>query len=141
MSRLRYLVVSFAIGACASPPALGTPSECPSQDFSEFIEAFAESTEIQRAFTSYPLEIQQLDLKAEPEPRPFTRSLERHQVEFPVLPGQSERKAKSLELRVNPLASGHAELVLWKRDTDYQVSYFFRKNACWELERIEDGAL
>ncbi|MFY0581023.1 hypothetical protein ACN28S_48330 [Cystobacter fuscus] len=78
MSRLRYLVVSFAIGACANPSALGTSSECPSQDFSEFIEAFAESTEIQRAFTSYPLEKQQLDLDAKPEPRPFTRSLERH---------------------------------------------------------------
>ncbi|MFY0581022.1 hypothetical protein ACN28S_48325 [Cystobacter fuscus] len=62
-------------------------------------------------------------------------------MKFPVLPSQSERKAKSLELRVNPPASGHAELVLWQPDTDYQVSYFFRKNACWELERIEDRSL
>jgi hypothetical protein len=107
----------------------------------EFLEAFAESQELQRAFTSYPLVQQQMDVAANPEPKPFVRSLERSQVKFPVLPSKAERKAKSLDVRVDPLTSREARLTLFQNDTDYQVSYFFRRGSCWELERIEDASL
>jgi len=135
-----HLILSFAIAACGHSPA-GAPAACPSQDFLEFMEAFSESTEVQRAFTRFPLERQHLEVSAEPEPRPLVRKLGRDQVELPVLPNKDERKAKSLGLRVEKLASTQAQVVLEKSDTDYRVSYFFSRAACWELERIEDGSL
>ncbi len=106
-----------------------------------FLEAFSESNEVQKAFTRSPLVKQQVDAAADPEPKPFVRSLERHQVTFPVLPNKTEREARSLVLRVDQLDSREAKLRLFKDDTSYQVRYFFRKGACWELERIEDTSL
>lgn len=115
---------------------------CPSQDFPKFLKAFSESKKIQIAFTKYPLRKQQLDLNADPEPKPFIRNLERHQIEFPVFPGEAKRKKESLNLRIDKLTSGKAELTIRASDSDsYQVSYFFSKNSCWKLERIEDWSL
>ncbi len=82
-----------------------------------------------------------MDMNAEPEPTPFTRRLEREQVGFPLIPNRAKREAEALDLKVAPLAPGQVRLTLLKSDTDYQVSYFFRKGACWELERIEDASL
>jgi hypothetical protein len=153
LRKLTYLVLSLAIAACehSQAPEPTAPSvkqassseatACPSQEFTEFLEAFSESKEVQKAFIRYPLVQQQVDAAADPEPKPFVRSLERHQVTFPVLPNKAERKAQSLVLRVDQLASREAKLTLFKSDTDYQVSYFFRRGACWELERIDDASL
>jgi hypothetical protein len=115
--------------------------QCPSQEFSGFLDAFAESVEIQKAFTRFPLKRQQLDLDAEPEPKPILRSLSREHVRFPIIPNEAERKARLLGLRVDELTTRQAKLTLVKNDTDFQVSYFFTKNSCWKLERIEDWSL
>jgi hypothetical protein len=141
MKTLACLVFVLALASCARSPEPEATARCPAQEFSEFLEAFSESQEVQRAFTKYPLEKQQVDVNATPEPKPFTRRLERQQVEFPLIPNKAERKAQSLDLRVDPLAAGQVRLTLLQSDTDYQVSYFFRKDACWELERIEDASL
>lgn len=114
---------------------------CPSQNFSKFLKEFSEREEVQKAFTKYPLEQQQLDLDADPEPKPFVRNLGRHQIKFPVIPRESERQMKSLTLRVSKIASRRAKLTLSKSDTDYRILYFFSKNSCWKLERIEDWSL
>lgn len=92
-------------------------------------------------FTKYPLKQQQLDLNAEPEPKPVVRKLRRDQVSFPVMPNETERKQKSLVSRINENKSNHVTLTMVKSDTDYQVNYFFNRNSCWYLERIEDWSL
>lgn len=111
---------------------------CPAQDFSEFIIAFSENIEVQMAFTKYPLQQQRLDANAEPEPKPVLRELRREQVSFPVIPNQAERKKQSLVFRINENKSNYKKLTILKDDSDYQVDYFFSRNSCWRLERIED---
>lgn len=127
-------------GAGKGAPDVANP-QCPSQEFAGFLNAFAENVEIQKAFTKFPLKRQQLDLEAEPEPKPVLRLLSRSQVKFPIIPNAAERKTKSLNFRVDELNARRAKVILVKSDTDYQVSYFFRKNSCWKLEHIEDWSL
>ena len=135
---------SSALDSDAHPVEKGTincPVVCPSQEFTKFLKAFSERKDIQRAFTKYPLKRQQLDLDAEPEPKPIIKSLELHQIEFPLIPDELERKAKSLALRIDKITSKKAKLTLSRIDTDYQVLYFFSKSQCWKLERVEDWSL
>ena len=96
---------------------------------------------MQVAFTQYPLLEQRLDINAEPEPKPVVRKLRRDQVSFPVFPNEAERRKQSLVLRIDEKKSNHVKLTLVKEDTDYQVNYFFSRDSCWRLKRIEDRSL
>ena len=153
MRNPQLLILCFAISACERTPtleAVAPPVEhasanasvaCPSQEFSRFAEAFSESQEIQMAFTEYPLEMQQLDTQAMPEPKPFTSRLQRHQIEFPIIPNKAKRMAKALRLRVEQLEPGRAKLTLMQDDSDYLVEYFFRRDACWKLVSVDNQSL
>ena len=135
---------SFALDAAerhVSQEKVKNYPACPSQDFSEFLKVFSENIVIQRAFTKYPLKKWQLDLDSDPEPKPVLRNLRSSQISFPVIPGESERNLKSLTFRIEKIESKKAKLLLMKADTDYQISYFFSKNSCWNLDRIEDWSL
>lgn len=111
---------------------------CPGDDFSVFIHAFSNDTSIQKAFTRYPLKTQRLDPNAEPEPKEVTQNLGRYQIQFPILPLHEERVRRSLEIRIGSVTADDAQIALVKPDTGFQVSYFFKKNGCWKLTRIED---
>jgi predicted DNA binding CopG/RHH family protein len=151
LNRFKYAIFLLIFGSiCSHAYALDPASHpirqagqvaCPSRDFSEFIKAFSENTEMQAAFTKYPLQQQRLDTNAEPEPKPVIRKLRRDQVSFPVFPNEAERKKRSLVLRIDEKKYNHVKLTLVKDDTDYQVNYFFSRNSCWRLERIEDWSL
>lgn len=116
-------------------------ASCPAADFSVFVREFSNDIRIQKAFTRYPLKKQRLDPDAEPEPKKIVQDLERHKIKFPVLPLHEERVKRSLEIRIDSVTVTNAKITLIKPDTDYQVSYFFKKNNCWRLTRIEDWSL
>ena len=153
MKYFYFLITALTVAVSGQSFALDAPEQhvsqetvknrpaCPSQDFPEFLKVFSENVDIQKAFTKYPLKKQQLDLDADPEPEPVLRNLQRGQISFPVIPGESERKLKSLTLRIEKVEPKKAKLSLVKADTDWHVLYFFSKNACWNLERIEDWSL
>jgi len=132
---------AYALDPSSHPIRQTGQFACPSRHFPEFIKAFSENTEIQAAFTKYPLQQQRLDANAEPEPRPVVRKLRRDQVSFPVFPNEAERKKQSLVWRIDEKKSNLVKLTLVKSDTDYQINYFFSRNSCWRLERIEDWSL
>lgn len=117
------------------------PISCPGINFPEFFSAFSDSEELQRVFIKTPLKTQRLDLDAKPEPKPIVRLLSRQNIKFPLIPLRPDRDAKSLILRIDKVSGKRAEATLFKNDTDYQVSYFFSKTACWRLDRIEDWSL
>ena len=150
MNQFKYFIISlifsissyaYALDPASQPNQQANQIACPSRDFSEFIQAFSENTEIQVAFTQYPLLEQRLDINAEPEPKPVVRKLRRDQVSFPVFPNEAERRKQSLVLRIDEKKSNHVKLTLVKADTDYQVNYFFSRDSCWRLKRIEDRSL
>ena len=129
-------------GAPASPQVNGASQEatCPYADFDSFISDFSEKIGLQRTSIMLPLKIQSLDPAAEPEPTLVATEISGTQIELPVFPSRAQQLAEGLETRQST-ADGEVMVTIFKADTDYQKSYFFRKDPCWKLVRIRDDSL
>jgi hypothetical protein len=114
---------------------------CPAQNFRDFLFLYANSESIQRTFIKTPLKTQRLNLDAEPEPKPITKTLQYSQLTFPLLPLLAERNANLWSLRIDELSEKKAKATVFKKDTGYQVTYFFIKKYCWVLEAIENWSM
>lgn len=130
----------------ARPPvAQVKPAEveraCPSQDFDQFLQAFATNVDVQRAHTADPLLSESLDVTADPEPRLVSRQLDRAEQQFPLMPSPQQQLDDGLKASQTRLGAQEVEVMLRKPDTDYQVSFFFRKDGCWELYRKRDDSM
>lgn len=148
--RVSYFCLFVAIGLASTQIVLAADYQvvnlkqstaCSVENFPGFFSAYADSETIQRAFLKTPLKVLRLDLNAEPEPKPVVRKLKYSQIKFPLLPLRAEREAKSLALRIDKWSEKKAEATLFKKDTGYQVTYFFVKNDCWALVAIEDWSM
>ena len=135
------LLAAAPYGQAAQQGAPAVTPACPAQDISFFIQRFATDEAIQRVFTVVPLTSQQLDLDAQPEPEQRTRTLQREQITFPVLPLAQERADGDLTMRLEEVTTLSARLDLFKADTDYLISYFFKLGDCWRLVRIDNQSL
>lgn len=129
-----------APAAVAPAPAAVAAKACPSQDFAVFLKAFADDVEVQKAHTQRPLRSETIDANADPEPKPVTAMLDGDALRFPLMPSASQQQAEGLVSSQTEL-NGDKEVMLVKPDTDYQRSFFFRKDACWTLYRMRDDSL
>lgn len=130
-------------GAAPAASAAATPATataCPSQDFDAFLAAFADEIEVQRAFTQRPLRSETVDANADPEPKPVTAMLDGDALKFPLMASRAKQQAEGLVLSQSEL-NGDKQVMLAKPDTDYQLSFFFRKGECWTLYRMRDDSL
>ena len=155
MSQFKYAVFLLIFFICSHVYALDPGSRsareavsrheiaCPARDFSEFITVFSENTEVQIAFTKYPLKKQRLDLDTQPEPISYIENLVANQIRFPILPLQEERIKRLLELRIDTVTVNNAKVTLLKPNTDYQLVYEFGidEGDCWHLISIDDQSL
>jgi hypothetical protein len=157
MARMIVLLVMTALlGACkAAPqqnsadaqPAVPSPTltsaapACPSPSFDGFLKAFIESVAVQKAFSAEPLESQTVDATAEPEPALVTKMLTAAELQFPLIPSEQQQAKEGLTMRQSVLENGDTKVTLAKEDTDYQISFYFRKNTCWQLFRIRNDSL
>lgn len=143
MKRLNLLTLAagclIAQAGQAAPAKAHAPA-CPSAQFPAFFAAYADSAALQKAFTDYPLAHVLLDHAAEPA-REVSVQLQRDKLSFPLIPPRAQRKHEGLALRTDEVDAQHAKVSLFKEETGYQVVYFFRKDACWKLERKEDRSL
>lgn len=96
-----------------------TATACPSQDFKVFLNVFADSTKVQKAFTQIP-------------------NVSFDKLTFPIIPGAKARKKDDLNLSVAQLKKNSAKVVLDKSETDYRIEFYFEKKECWMLVRAED---
>ena len=151
------LVVAALLGACKATPqqnSVDAPSgvptpvapisvalACPSPNFDGFLKAFMENVEVQKAFSTEPLESQTVDATAEPEPALVTKTLAAAELKFPLIPSEQQQAKEGLTLRQSVLENGDIKVTLAKEDTDYQVSFYFKKEVCWELIRIRNDSL
>jgi len=126
--------------ANAAPAAATPATACPSQDFDAFLAAFADDVEVQRAFTQRPLRSETVDANADPEPKPVTAMLDGDALAFPLMASRAKQQAEGLVLSQSEL-NGDKQVMLAKPDTDYQLSFFFRKGECWTLYRMRDDSL
>ncbi|WP_148650391.1 hypothetical protein [Lysobacter capsici] len=137
-----------APAAQAAAPSAATPAAapakatiaCPSQDFDAFLKAFADDVEVQKAHTQRPLQSDSVDPNADPEPKQVTAMLDGDALQFPVMPSSQTQKSDGLVLSQTEL-NGDKQVMLVKPDTDYQLSFFFRKGECWTLYRKRDDSL
>ncbi len=127
--------------AASTPAAASTMSACPSPDFESFLKAFMADVKIQKKFSADPLESQAIDATAEPEPALVTRMLTATELQFPLIPSEQQQAGEGLKIRQSELESGDIKVTLGKEDTDYQMSFYFKKNGCWELIRIRNDSL
>jgi len=156
-SRILALAALLALAGCDmasnSPPAAAAQEKpspaaapataataCPSQDFDAFLAAFADSAQVQRAFTQRPLRSESVDANADPEPKPVTAMLDGDALKFPLMASRAKQQAEGLVLSQTEL-NGDKQVLLAKPDTDYQLSFFFRKGECWTLYRMRDDSL
>lgn len=139
---MRLFAIALAMSGILFPySGHARPIVCPATDFARFIDAYANDIAIQKAFTSDLIRKQHLDLTAEPEPKMVSELLHRDVIRFPILPLRAERTRRALKMRFGNVNARSAKFVLFKPDTDEQVEFFFQKNRCWILMRIDDTSL
>jgi hypothetical protein len=129
--------------ALASPAAAPAPSEpaCPGRDFAAFLAAFGADAAVQARYTAFPLPMSALE-DGPDEPRTVVRQVGRAAARLPLLPLPSQRAADSLALRTEAAPGGRRHAVLYKPDTDHQVTYVFApERGCWRLVRVDDQSL
>lgn len=155
MTRMVVLLVMVALlGACKAAPQQDSAdirsavaalpaaaAACPSPDFDGFLKAFTESVEVQKAFSAEPLESQTVDATAEPEPALVTKMLAAGELQFPLIPNKQQQAQQGLTMRQSVLENSDTKVTLAKEDTDYQMSFYFRKSECWQLYRIRNESL
>ena len=149
------LAMAALLGACKAPPQqdstdvrpavaaqlAAAPLACPSSSFDGFLKAFMESVEVQKTFSAEPLETQSVDATAEPEPALVTKMLTAAELQFPLIPSGQQQAQERLTMRRSVLENGDTKVTLTREDTDYQMSFYFRKNECWQLFRIRNESL
>jgi hypothetical protein len=136
---LVFAANSYAIDTTTSQES-SINSHCPVESFKIFFDAFSENVQLQKKVTQLPLK-KLIVINADPEPRSVVNKLKRNQIAYPVIPNLLERQNKGLSVRLETLGPHKAKATLFKDDTDYQVIFFFIKNGCWKLNRIEDWSL
>ncbi|WP_201002246.1 hypothetical protein [Pseudomonas cichorii] len=145
---LAMLVISAAtlystssLAANTQLPAPENVAACPAQDFDSFLKRFANDIEVQKTFVSTPLQSEYIDPEAQPEPRPVSELLDKSQLKFPLMPSDQQQHDQGLTLAQQPNGPDQAVIKLTKADTGYQLSLFFKREACWMLYRIKDESL
>ncbi|MGZ7456145.1 hypothetical protein ACXPVS_04775 [Pseudomonas sp. Ma2-10] len=140
--RFTLALVISAFGLFSSNAIAGGAdvSSCPSKVFSAFLGSYLESSSVQQEFTHTPLK-KLITVDAEPEPEQKIVFLEKQKLKFPIVPGKEKRTADGLEVEVLEVSNGIAKVKIEKPDTDYQVFYIFKLEACWFLDEVQDYSL
>ncbi|SEO82468.1 hypothetical protein SAMN02800692_2373 [Luteibacter sp. UNC138MFCol5.1] len=150
------LAAGFLLVGCdATPPAPTVPapvtadsaassasgaSTCPAT-FDAFLTAFENDVAVQKNAVTDPLQSDSVDPNADPEPRPVTKMLAKGAVTFPVMPDSARQTKDGLVATRTEISPTEVSIKLTKPDTDYQTTFFFRKDDCWHLYRVKDDSL
>lgn len=135
----KIILASLAASLLVAQAAQG--AACPAAKFPAFFPKFADNVAVQKAYTDYPLAHVLLDHEAKPEPREIKLTVEKTKLTFPLIPAAAERKRAKLALRIDEASDSNAKATLFNAERGYKMEYYFRKNGCWKLERIEDRSL
>jgi hypothetical protein len=135
---------SILIFASLALTRVAFADQCPA-DFDAFIGAFESSAEFQVAHSKYPLTYRYLDHDSNGELKAVEVAVTRENLgEFAGVqfPASAQRAQENLQQAVTTPDAKTREVRLWLPDSDFEIKYVFKKTAaCWELTRVEDGAL
>lgn len=122
-------------------PATASAPRCPAEAFDRFLPLFENDVAVQKAYVTDPLQSDSVDPNADPEPKPVSKSVPRAEVAFPVMPSQAQQTKDGLIATQTADGPTEISVKLVKPDTDYQMTFFFRKDDCWHLYRVKDDSL
>lgn len=136
--------VSMLAIAVATPPAgavskMWRPSvACPSQDFEEFVLAFAENESVQMAYTLFPLRYTYLE-----GGQPVRVLLSDAVISMPILPSSAIRESRGIRLSVVRAKSKSRYEYRLAREfrpgyANPTTYYFSKSRFCWLLEKAEE---
>lgn len=114
---------------------------CPTLELEGFLKAFADSADVQKAFTRFPLARRHLDKSAPLEPAPVVEQLPPDKVAFPVFPNEQARARQRLSLKIRGRTSSRVEVVLLEEDTGHLIVFVFERSTCWRLVLIDDQSV
>ena len=86
---LASMLGMFSVGVQA---ASSDATLCPSKEFTTFLNAFTESTSVQKEFTNLQLK-KIITVDVEPEPKQEATLIEKTKMVFPVIPDKKNRMA------------------------------------------------
>ncbi|MBF0308382.1 MAG: hypothetical protein HQL56_02475 [Magnetococcales bacterium] len=119
------------------PNASLKKSTCPSREFMKFYNIYTESIDVQKLFTIYPLEVMALAKSSGSDYEIVVNNIAVENLPFPLIDSREAMKAKSIELHTfEYITPRFVQVVL--QGNNYNVSYFFTFNSCWELSGIDD---
>ena len=122
---------AFAVDEVPRPePAIA----CPSQDFQEFLEIFAEDEAVQRAFTKTPLIVRYAERRSEPDVIDVMYTRDYDRIKFPVF------LQRGNPIMILEVSDRHAEVKIGP-DSGYLVYYSFSRDTCWRLVFINDTSM
>lgn len=124
----------------ASSAASASAMACPAESFDQFLPLFENDINVQKAYVTDPLQSDSVDSNADPEPKPVSKSLPKDQVTFPIMPSQADQTKDGLTAKRTDTSATDVAVKLAKPDTDYQMTFFFRKDDCWHLYRVKDDS-
>ncbi len=134
------LLACSALALLLAQPAFAAAPACPADKFEPFFKAYAESTVVQKNFTSYPLAHVLLDHSSD-KPRQIKVAVTKAKLDFPLIPPAAVRKRQGLDMRIEGVSADSAQATIFSDERGYQKAYFFKKAKCWTLERVEDRSL
>jgi hypothetical protein len=144
MRAVRFGLAVIVVPLCATAAAAGCASQQP-EDFNRFLARFMAERPFAVGRTLYPLDVVRhevgLTADGQPEDTRVRRFVTRQ--EDAAQPSLRDHiVANALDHKVQRLQRRLAEVDVFKPDTDWLVSYHFRRQgACWFLRRVEDHSL
>ncbi|MDR1075487.1 MAG: hypothetical protein LBL59_04070 [Xanthomonadaceae bacterium] len=111
------------------------PANCPATAFPEFLPLFLNDEDIQRKYTRFPLA--QLYLE-DGDYSEVTENLSESEARFPLAPTIDEMNESGLSWNIESEDDKQAEVKIHQDGTGYLIRYFFAKDGCWTLVRIEN---
>ena len=124
-----------------SSQALKSGVRCPSQDFDAFLQAFANSIEVQKSFTQYPYRTV-VDDDAHMDSGPETSELLREQVEFPVMLGDVQLAEHGASMESEERTPDWYQVFTRSEGSGaYSMTFnFHRREGCWYLTDSIDAS-
>lgn len=135
MLKILVSAIIFTFGASSAEQAAPV---CYAGDFKTFLTDFSEQLAVQQQTTLAPLDSQWL-VDGEDDPKPVRKKIPADKIKFPVFDLKRERTLHHRQIKVEAATATSARVTVAQDDSDISVTYYFRKNPCWQLVRMVDN--
>lgn len=141
LTSIIIIVLGVWIESTAVSESSMASEKCPFESIEDFVSKYAVNHELQRKYTTFPL-VHSKIVDGEQEPKVVTEMITKSKAEIPIMPGPKESKKLGLDKSsISKLRENRWEYKLWKEDTDFQLRFIVKKDACFSLIEYHNDSL